>query len=84
MCKAKEQPLLVMDVEGTDGRERGEDQVRRGSSPTSATSRLTRRMPLHAGLRTEIGTLLSGGIRGPAGQSLGASGVSRLFLNPVR
>ncbi|TIB04641.1 hypothetical protein E3P96_01585 [Wallemia ichthyophaga] len=26
MCKAKEIPLLVMDVEGTDGRERGEDQ----------------------------------------------------------
>ncbi|TIA90053.1 hypothetical protein E3P99_01767 [Wallemia hederae] len=26
MCKATEIPLLVMDVEGTDGRERGEDQ----------------------------------------------------------
>lgn len=28
MCKAKGANLLVMDVEGTDGRERGEDQVR--------------------------------------------------------
>lgn len=28
MCKANDIPLLVMDVEGTDGRERGEDQVR--------------------------------------------------------
>lgn len=27
MCKALDIPLLVMDVEGTDGRERGEDQV---------------------------------------------------------
>ncbi|KAL7411996.1 RHD3/Sey1 [Mrakia frigida] len=26
MCKAKEHPIMVMDVEGTDGRERGEDQ----------------------------------------------------------
>jgi protein SEY1 len=27
MCRAKEANILVMDVEGTDGRERGEDQV---------------------------------------------------------
>jgi protein SEY1 len=26
MCRAQNAPLLVMDVEGTDGRERGEDQ----------------------------------------------------------
>jgi protein SEY1 len=26
MCQAKDSNLLVMDVEGTDGRERGEDQ----------------------------------------------------------
>ena len=26
MCRAKDMPLMVMDVEGTDGRERGEDQ----------------------------------------------------------
>lgn len=26
MCRAQSAPLLVMDVEGTDGRERGEDQ----------------------------------------------------------
>jgi hypothetical protein len=28
MCKAQQMNLMVMDVEGTDGRERGEDQVR--------------------------------------------------------
>jgi hypothetical protein len=27
MCRAKDANILVMDVEGTDGRERGEDQV---------------------------------------------------------
>lgn len=27
MCKGKEMDVLVMDVEGADGRERGEDQV---------------------------------------------------------
>ena len=27
MCRSQGAPLLVMDVEGTDGRERGEDQV---------------------------------------------------------
>jgi len=26
MCRAQTVPLLIMDVEGTDGRERGEDQ----------------------------------------------------------
>ena len=28
MCRAAGLNLMVMDVEGTDGRERGEDQVR--------------------------------------------------------
>lgn len=28
MCRAKKMNVMVMDVEGTDGRERGEDQVR--------------------------------------------------------
>lgn len=27
MSKGEDMPVLVMDVEGTDGRERGEDQV---------------------------------------------------------
>jgi hypothetical protein len=27
MCKGKGMNVMVMDVEGTDGRERGEDQV---------------------------------------------------------
>jgi len=28
MCRGRGMNVLVMDVEGTDGRERGEDQVR--------------------------------------------------------
>ena len=28
MCRGKDTNIMVMDVEGTDGRERGEDQVR--------------------------------------------------------
>ena len=27
MCRGKDMGVMVMDVEGTDGRERGEDQV---------------------------------------------------------
>ena len=27
MCRGKDMSVMVMDVEGTDGRERGEDQV---------------------------------------------------------
>ena len=27
MCRGRDMDLMVMDVEGTDGRERGEDQV---------------------------------------------------------
>ncbi len=34
MCKGKDMSVMVMDVEGTDGRERGEDQVRLTSSIT--------------------------------------------------
>jgi hypothetical protein len=30
MCRGKGMNVLVMDVEGTDGRERGEDQARSG------------------------------------------------------
>jgi hypothetical protein len=32
MCKGKNMNVMVMDVEGTDGRERGEDQVCFGPS----------------------------------------------------
>jgi hypothetical protein len=28
MCRGRDMNVMVMDVEGTDGRERGEDQVR--------------------------------------------------------
>jgi protein SEY1 len=33
MCRGKDMNVMVMDVEGTDGRERGEDQVRRAENP---------------------------------------------------
>ena len=32
MCRGEDMNVMVMDVEGTDGRERGEDQVRNFSS----------------------------------------------------
>lgn len=32
MCRGKDMNVMVMDVEGTDGRERGEDQVRASSA----------------------------------------------------
>lgn len=35
MSKGQDMPVLVMDVEGTDGRERGEDQVRSRSLAVS-------------------------------------------------
>ena len=35
MCRGHDMNVLVMDVEGTDGRERGEDQVRLLSSVNS-------------------------------------------------
>jgi hypothetical protein len=35
MCKGKDMDVLVMDVEGADGRERGEDQVSSYSKFTS-------------------------------------------------
>lgn len=38
LAKANNADLLVMDVEGTDGRERGEDQVRRRLSMLSKAS----------------------------------------------
>ena len=33
MCRGRDMDLMVMDVEGTDGRERGEDQVGYFSGP---------------------------------------------------
>jgi hypothetical protein len=32
MCRGKDMDVMVMDVEGTDGRERGDDQVRHFSA----------------------------------------------------
>jgi hypothetical protein len=36
MCRGHDMNVLVMDVEGTDGRERGEDQVRLHTSVNSS------------------------------------------------
>ena len=36
MCRGRDMNVLVMDVEGTDGRERGEDQVRLHASLNSS------------------------------------------------
>jgi hypothetical protein len=36
MCRGRDMNVLVMDVEGTDGRERGEDQVRLLNSSMSS------------------------------------------------
>lgn len=54
MCRSQGAPLLVMDVEGTDGRERGEDQVRK------RTHGDTLKVNKCAGLRAEIGTFQHG------------------------
>jgi hypothetical protein len=43
MCRGKDMNVMVMDVEGTDGRERGEDQV-------SADFQLQRRFSANAPL----------------------------------
>lgn len=42
MSKGQDMSVLVMDVEGTDGRERGEDQVRQ-SPPRAPSFPLTNR-----------------------------------------
>lgn len=55
-----------MDVEGTDGRERGEDQVR----PLSAG--MTSSIKALEGLRTQICPVLSGLFGGPHRQPMGA------------
>jgi hypothetical protein len=54
MCKAQDHPIMVMDVEGTDGRERGEDQVSRCCNQAQCErpkTKLTRlalpRLPFH-------------------------------------
>jgi len=38
MCRGNDMSVMVMDVEGTDGRERGEDQVWTDSIPKLASS----------------------------------------------
>lgn len=60
--------LMVMDVEGTDGRERGEDQVR--ASQLLCAYDL---MQLSLGLRTQISVVLARLVRGAHSQPLGAS-----------
>ena len=69
MCKATDIPLLVMDVEGTDGRERGEDQV---GFPMYMFTLLTKSQ----GLREKVSTLLLGCVVCPPHKHVGAPGRS--------
>jgi hypothetical protein len=66
MCRGRDMNVLVMDVEGTDGRERGEDQVRLLNSGIS--SHLTCLL----GFRTQISSVLPRVVGGSYCQSLGA------------
>ena len=59
--------VMVMDVEGTDGRERGEDQA----SNNSPSYRL-RRLILLLGLRAEVCSFLIGFLRSVNCQFMGA------------
>lgn len=60
---------MVMDVEGTDGRERGEDQVR--NNKCFCMQSLT--LHISVGFRTQICSFLSCLFRGPHRQHVGAS-----------
>jgi hypothetical protein len=44
MCRGEDMSVMVMDVEGTDGRERGEDQVWREHASFHPHSRVVRRI----------------------------------------
>ena len=50
---------MVMDVEGTDGRERGEDQVRASDTFLTQPQLLTTYSPRSAGLRAEVRSVLA-------------------------
>ena len=54
MCKGKGMNVLVMDVEGTDGRERGEDQVGKVCPDVNSMS-----LTLLPGFRTQICAILA-------------------------
>lgn len=57
--------VMVMDVEGTDGRERGEDQVSQNIQSSAHLSHIC------LGLRAEVGIVLTSFIRGPHCQLVG-------------
>ena len=62
--------VLVMDVEGTDGRERGEDQVRSGGARFVF---LVIKITIDPGLRAKVGTLLPRLLGGAHRQPVGTS-----------
>lgn len=66
MCRGRDMNVLVMDVEGTDGRERGEDQVGILSSGHSSFAYV-----FLLGFRTQICFILPRIIRSSDRQSLG-------------
>src|SRR5271170_5138179 len=73
MCRGEDMNVMVMDVEGTDGRGRGEDQVRNFSSFSLPLSLLN---AFSLGFRTQICIVLVSFVRGSHHQSLGAPGRS--------
>ncbi|KAF5317227.1 hypothetical protein D9611_003847 [Ephemerocybe angulata] len=75
MCRGKDMSAMVMDVEGTDGRERGEDQAS-ASSHTSIELSLI----VPPGLREEIRPFLPRFVRSTYCEYVGASSRSRTLL----
>lgn len=68
MCSGKNMNVMVMDVEGTDGRERGEDQVRFIFSPNLWRNTTF----LSSGLRTQVCSVFAGIFRSAVDQLMGA------------
>jgi len=75
MCRGKDMNVMVMDVEGTDGRERGEDQVSTLSIMLSICLDDIY-IFLRLGLRTQIRAVFSRLLRNPHRQLVGAPGRS--------
>jgi hypothetical protein len=79
MCAGKYMDVLVMDVEGTDGRERGEDQA-----SVSGSCKKALQYNLAVGLRAQVGAVFPRLVRGADHQSMGApSGIIPRFACAV-
>jgi len=75
MCRGKDMNVMVMDVEGTDGRERGEDQVSTLSIMLAIyLDEICIFLPV--GLRTQIRAIFSRLLRNSHRQLVGAPGRS--------